>query len=376
MGNKKKVLVIATGGTIASEISDKGGLSPQLSGKMLTEMLASEANKEAFEIEALQLMKKDSTNLDPNDWDTIIHVISDNIDDYDGIVVLSGTDTMAYAASALSYVLPETKPIVFTGSMLTVNAKGSDAAGNFNHALSVAGDSAYAGVFVAFGGKVIPGVNATKITTENSVAFGSKNNMADKMHARPKRNNMFCGVSDKNVPMSATLLRDKNGIPKENFDANVFVLHLTPGFSPGLLEKIAAESDGIVIEVFGTGGLPDSLLNVVSNISKEKPVVLVTQVPNGIIDLDKYDVGKNAKDAGVIDGKGMTVEAAVTKLMYVLKKTKDINEIRSLMSKDMRGEFGTAKNEATVATIGAAANSAAALSDALYAGQIKQKNPA
>ncbi|MEM0094955.1 MAG: hypothetical protein QXX74_03465, partial [Candidatus Micrarchaeaceae archaeon] len=83
-----------------------------------------------------------------------------------------------------------------------------------------------------------------------------------------------------------------------------------------------------------------------------------------------------AKDAGVIDGKGMTVEAAVTKLMYVLKKTKDINEIRSLMSKDMRGEFGTAKNEATVATIGAAANSAAALSDALYAGQIKQKNPA
>lgn len=329
---KPRILIIGTGGTIASVASsENGSLTPEIGVEKLKESLINQRNNESLEIELIQLMNKDSTNVGPSDWDKLISTINENINKYDGIVVLHGTDTMAYSSSALSFVFRNiSKPIVFTGSMLSAEEKNSDAPKNFNDALYVAshGDI-YKGVLVVFGGKVIPGNIATKIDTDDFEAFGTK------VH------------TDLGIVGLYDILRMEQGqeiyvepIRKQNFDPNVLVIHLTPpGPSDETLKAIAGAVDGLVLEVFGSGGLPDSMLGTVSEIASKIPVVLVTQVPNGEIDLSKYKVGEDAKKTGIIDGGSLTLEAAVAKLEYILPRTKDLGQIKNFMLMNVCGEF-------------------------------------
>lgn len=332
MENRAKVLVIATGGTIASAISEKGALSPQLGVEELKNMLLDSKNRSSIDITLLQLMNKDSTNINPDDWDKIINALKSNLDKYDGFIVLHGTDTMAYSASAVSFALKTEKPIVFTGSMLPANKEGSDAKGNFNLALrEAAGNGLGAGgVLIAFDGEVIPGNNATKIDTLDFKAFGLKSSKVDLG---------LVSIVHETFRTESALLRDSYPLLEKNFDEKVISIHLTPGISPEMLMNISKNADGIVLEAFGSGGLPDNLLGAVSEISKEKPVVMVTQVSKGEVNLDEYDVGKNAKAAGVIDGQNMTIEAASTKLMWALARTRAPSEIRRIMYTNISGEL-------------------------------------
>ncbi|MGC8478355.1 MAG: asparaginase [Candidatus Micrarchaeia archaeon] len=349
MGNKPNVLIIATGGTIASEISEGGGLSPKLGAQQLADLLIDSANRKSIEIELLQLMNKDSTNVDPKDWEKMIKAINENIQKYDGIVVLHGTDTLAYSASALSFIFRSGKPIVLTGSMHPAKDKGSDARDNFNLALRVAAGiiPTSGGVLIAFGGDILPGNNATKINTEDDKAFGLKSNNTDLglisiVHSRLGGTNYPSQLPEEEKALLRSheeSLIETNTLLEKNFDEKVLAIHLTPGLNPDALLSLSEKFDGIILEAFGSGGIPDYLFDAISKISKKIPLVLVTQVNKGAVDLDEYEVGKKAKEAGVIDGRCMTTEAANTKLMYILARTKDLDIIRKFMETNISGEL-------------------------------------
>ena len=325
-----RILIIGTGGTIASRMTEKG-YKAGLGVDELLELAGIEKN-DGVSIDSWDLMRVDSTLIQPEDWITIGKAVWESLEDYDGIVITHGTDTLAYTSSALSFMLRNPPvPVVLTGSMLPITEPGSDAPENLRTAITFARDG-IPGIYVAFRNKVMLGTRVSKVHSLGLNAFQSIN-YPDVAYLR--------GGSI--VVMHRPSLRGETSFDPR-IDPNVVHIRLTPGLSPEVFLSIAGEAGGIVLEGYGAGGIPyrgRNLLEVVSKVAPEKPVVMTTQALYGGVDLTRYEVGRRALEAGVIPAGDMTKEATLTKLMYALGHTRKVEEVRGIMEKNLACEISS-----------------------------------
>ena len=313
----KRILVIATGGTIASVAQGEGGaLAPGISGEELMERVPLIGG--LCELEVEQLMNIDSTNMRPRGWLAMARCIRERYDAYDGFVVLHGTDTMAYSAAALSYLVQGSrKPIVLTGSQQPMAAPFTDAKLNLYHSLLWATDPAASDVHVVFGGQVIVGTRAHKQRTMSFNAFTSVNWPLPAI-IRGER-----VVRDAGPGMSLGAVYARGAARPsfyERLDERVAVLKLTPGLDGAILEALASSCNALVLETFGIGGIPDALARpLLAWADAGNTLVLTTQVPEEGLDLGVYEVGRAFADhPGVLRAADMTIEATVAKTMWAL----------------------------------------------------------
>ena len=329
MESKKHILLLTTGGTIASTPGGDG-LEPQSSHVMDQEI---RQLRSYYDITVQDVMCLDSSNIRPEEWQLIARHIFHNRKGFDGIVVSHGTDTMAYTASAVTFMLPNIDlPVVFTGSQVPLAQVLSDAPDNLRTAFAMAA-TGYPGIFLAFDRKVMRGCRAVKVRASGFSAFESIN-------AR------YVGIVTGNgLRIDTSALPRSGGEPalREAISDKVFLLKLTPGLSPDIFEALVAMGcKGIVIEAFGTGGinvLNQSLQGIRHAVEQGVSVVITTQCLYDSSDLRIYQVGNRLLDMGVIQGRDMTSEAAMTKLMWALGQGMEPNQITQLFQTSLSGEI-------------------------------------
>ncbi len=317
----KRILLITTGGTIASR-ETKEGLAPMAKPE---ELLEAAGQIRCFcEAEAVSILNIDSTNLQPENWIQMVQVIRENYDAYDGFVLTHGTDTMAYTASALSYLIQNPdKPIVLTGSQKPIGYPVTDAVKNLTDSFVLACQEHMGGVYLVFDGKAIFGTRARKIRSKSYDAFESVNHPA----AAQIYDGRVIRYFPEQVHSGGPVFYDK-------VRPSVFLLKLIPGLNPDVLEYVGARYDVIVIESYGVGGVPfvdqRNFLEEVERLSNRgKLVVVTTQVLFEGSDMDVYAVGQKVMHCPLLmQSYDMTVEAVVTKLMWLLGQTGDMEEIR------------------------------------------------
>ncbi|MBQ7801403.1 MAG: asparaginase [Oscillospiraceae bacterium] len=326
--NKKKILLLTTGGTIAC-LPGGEGLEPRHSDVMEREL---DQLRTYYDVTVRDSMCLDSSNMRPEDWQQIAVDIYNNREGFDGIVVSHGTDTMAYTASAVTFMLPGIDlPVVFTGSQLPLADMLSDGPDNLRTAFAMAA-SGHPGVFLAFDRKVMLGCRAVKVRASGFSAFESVN-----AWYAGTVTGMGLELRQENIPKP-------QGQPRllPRLDKNVFLLKLTPGLNPAIFDMLAAMGyKGIVIEAFGLGGinvLGKSLRGIRRAVEDGISVVVTTQCLYDASDLRVYQVGNRLLELGVIQGRDMTSEAAMTKLMWALGQGMDPDEIRALFEKNLAGE--------------------------------------
>ena len=311
----KHILLIATGGTIAS-IDSGMGLTPQLKTEDLVALVPELA--EICVCNAVQLMNLDSTNITADHWLSMAQCVREHYDAYDGFVITHGTDTMAYTAAALSYLIQNSpKPIVITGAQKSISLRDTDARENLLDAFRYAADEQACGVHVVFDHVVMVGTRARKMRTKSYHAFES----VDYPPTAIIRNHRLVYY------LHETL----SGPPifYDAMDADVFVLKLIPGINAAVFNALSAYCRALVIESFGVGGLPqygdaDFFDAVEAWVRSGKMLVMTTQVPFEGSDMEVYQVGQRVKkQLGLIEAYGMTTEAVVTKLMWILAQTDD-----------------------------------------------------
>ena len=319
----KHILLIATGGTIASRPTENG-LAPQLLADDI--LCCVPALGSLCRIDAVQPMNIDSTNMSPDCWLALADCLRAHYDQYDGFVIAHGTDTMAYTACALSYLVQQSgKPIVLTGAQKSIYVQDTDARRNLYDAFVAAQDDNLAGVYIVFDGRVILGTRARKTRTKSMNAFSS----IDYPDVALIRDGRILHYIRQPRPQTPPAFYNR-------LDASVFVLRLIPGMNPEVLRLLASRFDALVIESFGVGGLPcyeqaDFLSAAAAWSSAGKPIVITTQVPHEGSDLAVYQVGaRAAAQPGILQAYTMTVEAVVTKLMWILPQTRDLTEIKRL----------------------------------------------
>lgn len=318
----KKILMIATGGTIASKETG-AGLTPQITSDEILQQVP--GLSEICRVDAVQLMNLDSTNINSCHWLAMAECVRQNYDAYDGFVLTHGTDTMAYTAAALSYLIQNNaKPVVITGSQKSIFYLDTDARENLRDAFLYAADDGACGVHVVFDHKVILGTRARKMRTKSYNAFSS----IDYPETAIIRNQKLVYYLQERVEGTVQFY--------DTLDPGVFVLKLIPGMDADIFSYLKAHYKALVIESFGVGGLPcygdESFFNAVRDwIASGRVIVMTTQVPHEGSDMEVYQVGHRAKrELGVIEAYGMTSEAVVTKLMWILGRTQDGDEIRRL----------------------------------------------
>lgn len=305
----KRILFIATGGTIASMKSDNG-LSPQISPEELLSYIPDA--RELCDVTTIQLLNLDSTNIEPKHWKIMAECIRDRYDEYDGFVLAHGTDTMAYTAAALSYMIQNTKkPVVITGSQKPINLDITDAKMNLLDSFIYACDEESQGVQIVFDGKVIAGTRAKKVRTKSynafsSIDFPSLGIIQDRMIMRY-------------IPQ---LPYEKEVAFYTDMNPNVFLLKLIPGINPEFLSLIFEIYDAVIIESFGVGGIPQSIRESFYALCRKypnKPVIMATQVAHEGSDMTVYEVGHDMKHAcRFLETYDMTLESAVAKTMWML----------------------------------------------------------
>lgn len=308
--DKKKICLIATGGTIAS-VETPEGMKPLLDGK---ELLAKVPELESLGvIDIVELMQLDSTNIQPKDWIQMAQAIEERYADYDGFIITHGTDTMAHSAAALYYMLENLqKPVIFTGSQLSLVEEGSDAPANLLLAMYGA-VSSVPGVYLAFHNKLMQGNAAKKLYTENFDGFYSIN--------VPDVAVLEDGKIKWNIS-SDFIEPEKEFKINTAIDTNVAVFEVFPGFNTDII-RMAVDSGckGIVLKGYGAGNVPseesgNSFLPAIDYaVEKGVKVVLTTQCIYDGTDLERYEVGASALRHGVISGGDLTVEAILAKLM-------------------------------------------------------------
>ena len=321
----KNILLIATGGTIASKRSDSG-LKPLISSEELLSYVP--AAKEFCRADALQLMNLDSTNILPKHWLAMAKAVEEHYDQYDGFVICHGTDTMAYTAAALSYLIQNSqKPVVITGAQKPIDLEITDAKTNLCDSLRFASCDKAHGVNIVFDGKVIAGTRGKKMRTKSYNAFSSIN---------------FPYIAIIQEDHILFYLDDKAQVTEpltfyHQMDSSVGLMKLIPSADASLLDYMAAHYDAVIIESFGVGGLPsyddggDYYRAVAHWINLGKTVIMTTQVTNEGSNMSVYEVGKKIKrEFGLLEAYDMTLEAAVTKIMWILTQTKEPAKVREL----------------------------------------------
>ncbi|MCI9215622.1 MAG: asparaginase [Dorea sp.] len=323
----KKILMIATGGTIAS-VGSEHGLTPAMTGEELAANVPGIQDK--CELNVLQLMNIDSTNMRPKGWLKIRDAVMEHYELYDGFVILHGTDTLAYTAAALSYLIQDSrKPIVLTGSQKPMGNPYTDAKINIYQSILYALDDQSCRVSIVFNGKAVAGTRARKQRTRSFDAFESMNFP------------LLAVIHDDRI------IRHYNGILPEAKELNaysqlndrVFVLKLTPEVKPDIFGLLSGHYDAIILETFGIGGIPEyedaSFEKAIFGwVDAGKTLAVTTQVPEEGCDLEVYKVGKKySEHPRILQAGDMTTESLVAKIMWILGQTDKPDEIRNLFYK-------------------------------------------
>ena len=318
----KNILMIGTGGTIASEMTPDG-LTPELTPAQLLRYVP--AIRDLCRVDCINLFSLDSTNITPAHWIQTANAVREHYEDYDGFVISHGTDTMAYTAAALSYLVQGAdKPVMLTGAQKPINYDSTDSKLNLTDAFVCAASGQLAGVNIVFSGRVILGTHARKTCSKSFAAFSSIN------------------YPDVGILLDHKLVRyigpDAYYAPRffDTLDEKVGLVKMVPGLDPGVLDYMLQRNDALILECFGVGGLPayedEELLRLVDrHTAAGKFIVVTTQVQNEGSDLSVYSVGHGLKQNPlVLEGYDMTSESLYAKMMWILGQTKEPKEVSKL----------------------------------------------
>ena len=334
---KKRVCIIYTGGTIGMVPGENGYIPSQ--GKLEDDLAKindlSKAGMPEWEVIQFSPLL-DSSNMSIPEWNKIGKTIADNYERFDGFVVLHGTDTMAYSASALSFMLENLdKPVIFTGAQIPLCEIRSDGYNNIVSSVVIASEGIVKEVCIYFDGKLIRGCRSTKISSDQFAAFASPNfglladvGIAIEYHypgGLPEKKGEFAFSPFENVPVG--------------------IIKMFPGIQIRLFESIMTEQlKGVVLETFGAGNIPSGSAGEMIPIIKRAYengtlVVVCSQCVQGTVTLGTYEASKTLRDIGAVTGKNITTEAALTKLIYLFSRHYEIDRIREKMSENLRGEI-------------------------------------
>lgn len=332
----KRVLIIYTGGTIGMKKSEKG-YAP-VAG-YIREALATIDDMHREDTPEWELVEMspllDSSDITVNEWNKIAELIYGSYADYDGFVVLHGTDTMAYTASALSFILDGLdKPVILTGSQIPLSEIRSDGRDNLVTSLIIAAEGVVREVALYFSGKLLRGNRSTKMSADRLVAFDTPNYP---YLAEVGISVVYNRAALAPKPKDELTLRPFSNVP-------IGVLKVFPGIQFGLFEAIITDKlSGIVLETFGAGNIPSSggeLIPIIKRAFDGGTVVVVcSQCPSGTVSLGAYETSSQLKSAGAVSGLDMTCEAAVTKLYHLFSLGISKEEIKEKMEKDLCGEL-------------------------------------
>ena len=343
ISDRSSILLIYTGGTIGmKEDPAVRALRPFDFGQILEEV--PELRKFAYRIDSYTFNPLiDSSDVEPSLWAALVELIEKRYDEYDGFVILHGTDTMAYSASALSFMIEGlTKPVIFTGSQLPIGAPRTDGKENLISSVEIAaakdadGHALVPEVCIYFDNVLMRGNRASKINSDNFRAFRSPN---------------FPPLAEAGISIRYNTLNIRRPgswgakpIFHKNLDTRVSILKMHPGITPQIVRTILCGDDtrAVIIETYGAGNAPSKewFLEIVREASSmDKILINVTQCLAGSVNMDIYATGKCLKDAGVTNGYDSTTESALGKLFYLLGQFTDPAAVKSYMESDLRGEI-------------------------------------
>ncbi len=284
----------------------------------------------------------DSSDMNPSLWSRIVEMIHTNYDKFDGFVILHGTDTMAFTASALSFMLEGLmKPVILTGSQLPIGVLRTDGKENLLAAIEMAAAKNHDGtpvvpeVCIYFHQKLMRGNRCTKTSADSFNAFNSPNCP-------------YLATAGMEIQYNRHIIKPYDAqvklTPKYKMSSDIIIFSLFPGIQPNIVEKILSgkELKGIIFRTFGAGNAPQAqwLVEALTNATRQgKVIVNITQCSTGSVKMRLYETGLQLLEAGIISGRDMTVEAALTKMMFLLGQELPVDEVRKLMKKDLAGEI-------------------------------------
>ena len=337
-----KVLLIYTGGTIGMGRNPHTGALEPLDFNHLVENLPEFQHIETG-VDVYQFQTPiDSSNMSPENWAKLVHIIHERYDRYDGFVILHGTDAMAYTASALSFMLENlTKPVILTGSQLPIGQLRTDGKGNLVTSIELAaahypdGNPKVPEVCIFFSGKLLRGNRSTKENADGFNAFDTFN--------YPH----LCTAGVNFTFHEHHILQpdySRPTIPHFKLDPNIIIISLFPGIQEQTVKSIINIPGlrSVVMRSYGSGNAPQQpwLVKLLTEISQCGVVVVnISQCISGMVEMARYDSGYQLKDSGVISGYESTVEAAVTKLMMLQGRYQDPDKIRQMMTQSIAGEI-------------------------------------
>ncbi len=340
-GNTPSILLIYTGGTIGMIANEDTGALENFNFERLLEYIP-EVQKLNHNISAYSFSPPmDSSDLEPSAWVTLTKIISENYDKYDGFVILHGTDTMAYTASALSFMLENlNKAVILTGSQLPIGVLRTDGKENLITSIEIAGAKNEDGkpmvpeVCIFFENRLLRGNRTTKIHAENFSAFRSFNypSLAE------------AGI---HIKYNTTFIRkptDKKLVIHDQFDPNVVVLTLFPGLQEEIVRSVLHVKGikAMVLKTYGSGNAPQKewfIRELKEAIDRGIVIVNVTQCPAGAVEMERYETGIQLLKIGVTSGHDSTSECAITKLMFLLGQGFSPEKVRELMETNLVGEL-------------------------------------
>lgn len=341
MNSRTKILLIYTGGTIGMRKDLKTGALKVFNFSKLLQRIP-ELKQLDCEIETISFQNPiDSSNMKPEKWAEIVEIITANYSGFDGFVVLHGSDTMSYTASALSFMLENlSKPVILTGSQLPIGDLRTDAKENLITAIQIASlqennKPVITEVCLYFEYKLYRGNRTTKINAEHFKAFASPN------YPALIESGVYLNLKSElflvhNPAMDLVVHKD--------LDTNVVILKLFPGINKNVLSAIIGIPNlrGIVLETYGSGNATTEewfLDSIQQAIAKGIYVVNVTQCSGGSVNMGQYETSSDLKKIGVLSGKDITTEAAITKLMFLLSQNIAVEDFKMMFEKSLRGEM-------------------------------------
>jgi len=341
-GKKGKVLMIYTGGTIGMLPKEKGNpLSPLVPATWeKLQGFAPVLENLPLDVELQEMKLIDSSDMHPDYWIDIARVIRDNYKKFDGFVILHGTDTMTYTATALSFLLENLdKPVIITGSQLSIGQPRSDAVQNLVTSLTIAAPEGFKlplipEVCICFNNVILRGNRARKVSSSGYSGFATPNYPP-------------LGEAGEHIEINTKVIRKSSTegfFINETLEKKVMLFDIFPGISPEILNSVFSIDGlkGIVFRTYGAGNAPtdpDFLKEIERAINKKNlAIVNITQCPQGMVEMGLYDASATLSRLGVISGVNMTPEAALVKMMFLLGQGYDIEIVKEQMQKDLRGE--------------------------------------